>query len=233
MNGATQAPSPGTLPAMTYRLEFKAADWPDPAVPEDALPAPTEHDPNAPAPWSGDLYEDTPSDPVAAFAAFTGDEGVTAWLDAAPDGTLTGWVQDGDDVYHYTDPAAWALDVDGAQMERAGELGDEEDPAFDAEADAEAQAADGADDPDAEVEDAEVAPDAEAEAEVPAEQVDDTTGHDPNGDTPKVPGDGAQPETAAEVEQKDPEEHDPRDDQFFTRKKKLEGKALVIAVRPA
>lgn len=226
MNGATQAPAPGTLPGVTgYRLEFKGADWPDPAVPEDALEEPEGHDPNGPAPWSGDLYEqDDASDPVEAFAAFTGEEGVTSWLDVGPDGTLTGWVRDGEELYRYTDPEAWALDVDGAAMQRAGELGTD-DEAVDGEPPAEGEeSVDGEDD-------LEVA--ADAPTEPPADlEVDDSTGHDPNGDTPKIPGDGVQPENDDAAAEEDDESMDPRDDQFFTRKKKLEGKSLAIMVRP-
>lgn len=36
------------------------------------------------------------TDPANAFAAYKGAAGEEAWLDQAPDGTLTGWVRDTD-----------------------------------------------------------------------------------------------------------------------------------------
>ncbi|MGA5454834.1 hypothetical protein ACPCVO_50660 [Streptomyces umbrinus] len=71
-------------------------------------------------PWAGDMYsEGDESDPEAAFAAYTGVEGEQAWLDRAPDATLTGWVRDStSQVWRYTDADAWAADVEGAQMTR-------------------------------------------------------------------------------------------------------------------
>ncbi|MCG8971757.1 hypothetical protein [Streptomyces sp. CL12-4] len=82
-----------------------------------AAPSPPDDDSR---PWAGDLYsEGDETDPDAAFAAYTGSNGEQAWLDQAQDGTLTGWVRDGDgQVWRYTDADAWALDVDGAQMTR-------------------------------------------------------------------------------------------------------------------
>lgn len=88
----------------------------------------TEGDPDAASepptddsrPWSGDIYnEGDESDPDNAFAAYAGVDGEQAWLDRAPDGTLTGWVRDSTgQVWRYTDADAWATDVDGAQMTR-------------------------------------------------------------------------------------------------------------------
>ncbi|MEU1273524.1 hypothetical protein [Streptomyces sp. NPDC005799] len=71
-------------------------------------------------PWAGDEYnEGDETNPDNAFAAYTGSDGEQAWLDQAQDGTLTGWVRDSTgQVWHYTDPDAWATDVDGAQMTR-------------------------------------------------------------------------------------------------------------------
>lgn len=109
------------------------------AEPED--PAEDEmQDPNQPVDeqeWAGDLYEDgDESDPGQAFAAFQGGGGEEAWLDRAPDGTLTGWIRDAaGQVYRYSDANAWAIDVDDAQMQRTdggqppAEPGMEEDPA--------------------------------------------------------------------------------------------------------
>ncbi|MYW67150.1 hypothetical protein GTY65_24225 [Streptomyces sp. SID8379] len=71
-------------------------------------------------PWSGDMYDEgDETDPASAFAAYKGAAGEEAWLDQAPDGTLTGWVRDtGGQVWRYTDPDVWAMDVDDAQMTR-------------------------------------------------------------------------------------------------------------------
>lgn len=229
MNHATQAGEQGTLPGVTYRLEMKAADWPDPAAPEDAIQDPADDgDPNAPK-WAGDLYEEgDETDPVEAFAAFTGDDGVTAWLDVAADGTKTGWVKDGEQVYRYSDPNAWALDVDGANMARAGEL---DTPEGEDAVDGEDPAADPAADPDA---DGDAAGDTDADGDgLPDEdvQVDDSTGHDPNGDTPKVPGDGVAPENEGAAAEPEHEEHiDPEDDNFYTRMKKKGEKKSALAI---
>ncbi|MYX26762.1 hypothetical protein GTY75_08775 [Streptomyces sp. SID8381] len=88
---------------------------PDPAVGEVQPPA---HDDSRP--WAGDPYDEgDETDPAHAFAAFTGENGEEAWLDRAPDGTVTGWVRDATgQVWRYSDGSAWALDVDGAQMQR-------------------------------------------------------------------------------------------------------------------
>jgi hypothetical protein len=78
-------------------------------------------------PWAGDMYDEgDETEPADAFAAYTGSNGEQAWLDRAPDGTLTGWVRDGTgQVWRYTDPDAWAVDVDGAQMTRTHSQADE------------------------------------------------------------------------------------------------------------
>lgn len=77
-------------------------------------------------PWSGDLYDEGPvTDPAEAYIRFTGGEDVEAWLDQNPDGTLIGWVRDGNDIFRYTDADAWGEDVDGAELAPAGgEAGD-------------------------------------------------------------------------------------------------------------
>ncbi|MCX4976449.1 hypothetical protein [Streptomyces sp. NBC_00620] len=71
-------------------------------------------------PWSGDMYDEgDETDPEGAFAAYTGSEGEQAWLDQAPDGTLTGWVRDSTgQVWRYNSPDTWAIEVDDAQMTR-------------------------------------------------------------------------------------------------------------------
>ncbi|MFG2865470.1 hypothetical protein [Streptomyces sioyaensis] len=91
------------------------------ATPEDEAgtdPAPAPEDDARP--WSGDMYDEgDETDPVDAFAAYKGTDGEEAWLDQAPDGTLTGWVRDATgQVWRYTDPDVWAIDVDDAQMSR-------------------------------------------------------------------------------------------------------------------
>lgn len=78
-------------------------------------------------PWAGDMYDEgDETDPADSFSAYTGSNGEQAWLDRAPDGTLTGWVRDGTgQVWRYTDPDAWAVDVDGAHMTRTHSQADE------------------------------------------------------------------------------------------------------------
>ncbi|MFI8265283.1 hypothetical protein [Streptomyces sp. NPDC085665] len=107
-----------------YAFSIKALPaQPDPAAlneppsPPDARQPPPADDGRQ---WAGDPYDEgDESDPGAAFAAFTGTNGEEAWLDRGPDGTLTGWVRDATgQVWRYVDDSAWALDVDGAQMDR-------------------------------------------------------------------------------------------------------------------
>ncbi|MDI3407671.1 hypothetical protein [Streptomyces cavernicola] len=83
---------------------------------EEAPPAPEDDA----RPWSGDMYDaGDETEPSAAFAAYKGANGEDAWLDQAPDGTLTGWVRDATgQVWRYTNPDVWAIDVDDAQMPR-------------------------------------------------------------------------------------------------------------------
>ncbi|MEV0444636.1 hypothetical protein AB0I84_04445 [Streptomyces spectabilis] len=72
-------------------------------------------------PWSGDMYDEGDETvPSSAFAAYQGTTGEEAWLDQNPDGTLTGWVRDATgQVWRYTDPDVWAIDVDDAGMIRS------------------------------------------------------------------------------------------------------------------
>ncbi|WP_411147383.1 hypothetical protein [Streptomyces sp. A30] len=125
--------------------EDPAAAPVDPMVPpEDPAPEPPAEgaepppDGEAPAdvpeppaddgrPWAGDAYDEgDETDPADSWSAYTGSNGEQAWLDRAPDGTLTGWVRDGTgQVWRYTDPDAWAVDVDGAQMTRTHSQADE------------------------------------------------------------------------------------------------------------
>lgn len=83
-------------------------------------PVAVEPPPDDSRPWAGDMYDEgDETDPGDSWSAYTGSNGEQAWLDRAPDGTLTGWVRDGTgQVWRYTDPDAWAIDVDGAQMTR-------------------------------------------------------------------------------------------------------------------
>lgn len=99
----------GTPPAGDGAIpEGESAEDPPPAPEDDARP------------WSGDMYDEgDETDPTAAFAAYKGANGEEAWLDQAPDGTLTGWVRDATgQVWRYSDPDVWAIDVDDAQMTR-------------------------------------------------------------------------------------------------------------------
>ncbi|NUL21838.1 hypothetical protein [Streptomyces lunaelactis] len=92
------------------------AEIPEGGSAGDAPPAPEDDA----RPWSGDMYDEgDETDPAAAFAAYKGANGEEAWLDQAPDGTLTGWVRDATgQVWRYTDPDVWAIDVDDARMTR-------------------------------------------------------------------------------------------------------------------
>ena len=108
-------------------VEASAADGAEPpeagAITE-SVPAPDDDS----RPWSGDMYDEgDETDPSAAFAVYKGTGGAEAWLDQAPDGTLTGWVRDATgQVWRYTDPDVWAIDVDDAQMTRTHSQGEGE-----------------------------------------------------------------------------------------------------------
>lgn len=73
-------------------------------------------------PWAGDVYDEgDETDPAQAYAALSGPNGEQAWLDKAEDGTLTGWVRDeAGQVWRYSNPDTWAIDVDDAGMQETG-----------------------------------------------------------------------------------------------------------------
>lgn len=131
---------PFTLPAVTttrFAFSIKALPAqpasgapPGPPAPSDELQPPAHDDSR---PWAGDPYDEgDETDPASAFAAFTGKDGEEAWLDRAADGTVTGWVRDATgQVWRYSDEAAWALDVDGAQMQRTSTKPGSSDPGAD------------------------------------------------------------------------------------------------------
>lgn len=106
---------------MKILLEYKAApvDGPASGEPDTATPNlnPVEDAPR----WSGDVYEQgDETKPDDAYAHLTGDGGVDAWLDRGDDGAIVGWVRDLDGtVYRYSDPSAWAIDVDDAGLKNA------------------------------------------------------------------------------------------------------------------
>ncbi|MEU5978422.1 hypothetical protein [Streptomyces sp. NPDC047315] len=104
----------------TTTEEPAAPPTPDAAPEEDGQDPDAAPAPDDSRPWAGDMYsEGDETAPDDAFSAYAGVDGEQAWLDRAPDGTLTGWVRDStDQVWRYTDPEAWAADVDGAQMTR-------------------------------------------------------------------------------------------------------------------
>ncbi|MEV8344559.1 hypothetical protein [Streptomyces niveus] len=97
-------------------------------VGEDPGAAPKQPDDDS-RPWAGDEYgegDETDPDGPDSWCAYAGSGGEQAWLDKAPDGTLTGWVRDGDgQVWRYTDPDAWSTDVDGAQMTQTHRNGED------------------------------------------------------------------------------------------------------------
>lgn len=108
---ATEPPAEGAEPP------------PDGESPADAPEPPADDG----RPWAGDMYDEgDETDPADSWSAYTGSNGEQAWLDRSPDGTLTGWVRDGTgQVWRYTDPDAWAVDVDGAHMTRTHSQADE------------------------------------------------------------------------------------------------------------
>ncbi|MFD9248393.1 hypothetical protein [Streptomyces bottropensis] len=97
----------------------------DPAAGDPAAPPPPEIQPpqqDDARPWAGDVYDEgDETDPAQAYAALSGPNGEQAWLDLAEDGTLTGWVRDETgQVWRYSDPDTWAIDVDDAGMQETG-----------------------------------------------------------------------------------------------------------------
>ncbi|AWI32702.1 hypothetical protein [Streptomyces tirandamycinicus] len=88
----------------------------DPAANPPPEPQPPQEDDARP--WAGDVYDEgDETDPALAYASFSGQDGEQAWLDKAEDGTLTGWVRDETgQVWRYSDPDTWAIDVDDAGM---------------------------------------------------------------------------------------------------------------------
>ncbi|MGW3626271.1 hypothetical protein [Streptomyces sp. NPDC000880] len=140
-SGPTEPPAGPTTPDPAGDPAADAAEAPqeDPAAPPetDAAGPPADDAAEAPLPppddarpWSGDMYDEgDESDPASAFAAYNGTAGEEAWLDQAPDGTLTGWVRDSTgQVWRYADADAWAIDVDDAQMTRTHGGGETADP---------------------------------------------------------------------------------------------------------
>jgi len=222
---------------MTYVLETKA-DWPDPAVADpdpaalDAEQDAVEHE------WAGDLYESgDETDPLDAYAVFTGANGEEAWLDRAPDGTLTGWVRDTDSsVYRYSDADSWATDVDDSGMSKveAGTYENDEE-ADDAEAE------------EAELADSEVpADEAPAEGEEPptdgelTEEVGDEVDPfaDPEGDELEddATDDGGDEnpfgESDDDTEDESDEGDDEEEDDFIAKMKRgREGKSYLMTFR--
>lgn len=108
---------------MRFSLQTKSVTAAPPGSPADN-PATMLRSGNVPMDegraWSGDLYtEGEVTDPGSAFASFSDDATDTeAWLDMAPDGTIVGWVRQGDEIYRYLDPDSWSMDVDGAGIPR-------------------------------------------------------------------------------------------------------------------
>ncbi|MFF8696240.1 hypothetical protein ACF08W_28915 [Streptomyces sp. NPDC015144] len=120
---------PAATPAPEEDPTAPAGNLEDPTAPPapDAPPGGEGGDDSRP--WAGDEYnegDETDPDGPDAWCAYTGSGGEQAWLDKAADGTLTGWVRDGDgQVWRYTDPDAWSTDVDGAQMTQTHHNGED------------------------------------------------------------------------------------------------------------
>lgn len=117
---AAAAPTSEDLTSEEAPDEDAAQPGDNAEVPDDGAGAPGPGPDDDSRPWSGDPYDEgDETDPSAAFAAYRGADGEEAWLDQASDGTLTGWVRDvTGQVWQYTDPDVWAIDVDDAQMTR-------------------------------------------------------------------------------------------------------------------
>lgn len=115
---------------MGYMLEVKSTPPADEAPPPDD-PTGDAGEPYADEDgvgrWAGDVYEEgDETDPADAYASLSGD-GRVAWLDKGESGELTGWIRDADDqVYRYSDPTAWAADVDDAGMTLDNEADEDE-----------------------------------------------------------------------------------------------------------
>jgi len=222
----------------TFALEVKELPGQNPA----AAPPPTNpvHNTDAPA-WSGDVYQEgDESTPEQSQWSFTGDGGEEAWLDRSADGTITGWVRDPDGtVYRYTDPDAWAVDVDDAGLAPSGggdvaegEPVEGEDPNA---ADDPTQGDDYADEDQSDVdEDAAYDdyvngdpedPDAEGEGDEPA---DDELDEDPAEESTETPDEEAT-EDAEEPDAADDEGDDEQDGPPFGKKKgKVEAKVYRL-----
>ncbi|MGA5134440.1 hypothetical protein ACPCTO_32065 [Streptomyces olivoreticuli] len=123
-----QPASSATPPGQDAATPFSEDDSAMPPA-DDATQAPSPPPTDDARPWSGDMYDEgDETDPADAFAAYTGTGGEEAWLDQAPDGTLTGWVRDATgQVWRYSDADAWAVDVDDAQMTRTHSRSEEPD----------------------------------------------------------------------------------------------------------
>lgn len=242
-----------------YTLQVKAIDGTDRVVNRDPKPwqlnRPSLIDRDPGRPWSGDVYETgAPSDPEAAYARFhgqvdspTGQVEVDAWLDRAPDGTLIGWVTQDGLLWRYTDPEAWALDVDGADL--APVKTDSEKPVKEmadavdshaAEDEVDALAGTSADDTYAGVHEAEKALLDAAAGDTPDEgpnPVDVPDADAPVGGEAAAAGDGAATVDdatgdAGDAAAGDPEE-DPEDDEASGKPwLKTEKKTLRLVVRP-
>ncbi|MFF4543626.1 hypothetical protein ACFY1J_05175 [Streptomyces sp. NPDC001406] len=117
------APDPTAPPEQPTEAPADGTQPPGNEPPADA-PEPPSDDARQ---WAGDPYDEgDETDPANAFASYTGSNGEQAWLDQDADGTLTGWVRDGTgQVWRYTDPDAWAIDVDDAHMTQTHSKADE------------------------------------------------------------------------------------------------------------
>lgn len=225
---------------MTYVLEVKELPGQAPTAPPAAAPAPPPIRSDDTPRWSGDLYQEgDETSPEESQWSFTGANGEEAWLDRSSDGTITGWVRDPDGtVYRYTDPDAWAVDVDDAGMTRSAG----------AEGEGEGEMPDGAgEDPNA-VEDPTAGddyadPNAEPEVDEDAAYDDYVNGGDEQEDDPADEEDDpneAEPDgDVDDAEESDPSESEPDDDEddenedvpFAKKKKGREAKVYHLPYR--
>lgn len=213
----------------TYALEVKELPGQNPA----ATPPPSNpvHNTEAPA-WSGDVYQEgDESAPEQSQWSFTGEGGEEAWLDRSQDGTITGWVRDPDGtVYRYTDPDAWAVDVDDAGLAPQGAAAPDGDPAAGEDPNAATDPTQGDDYADESEVDEDAAydeyanGDPEEDPEADPDAADE--GDEPTDDETDEPAEGDNPDAAADAEGDDtPDGDEDEDDEEqngppFAKKKK-------------
>ncbi|MFJ4342711.1 hypothetical protein [Streptomyces sp. NPDC088915] len=185
---------------MDYAYAVKAlppngSEEPDPEADQPLVP-PQDQRSDDSRPWAGDPYDEgDETDPAEAVFGFTGQGEEEAWLDKAQDGTLTGWVRDDTgQVWRYSDPDAWAIDVDDAAMTQThgpdGAAGAAAPPAADGTGEQPSPQSDGADPFSLEVAAADEVP-PPADSTFPEPEEDEETEEDEDLEDEEKPASGA------------------------------------------